>query len=156
MTRERKILNFNGALGSLLRWGLVSIFAICSPIVIANDALALVERSENGDESTSCSKCVRLKVVVSKFIPVATTDDFVEGYGVVYSHTILSVIEPVDLSGRKLTIEHTSMPEEGSLWRSVGEEAVIALRPFALESLTVIIPVREVRIQDQEHLDSAF
>ena len=149
-------MNFNGALGSLLRWGLVSIFAICSPIVIANDALALVERCENGDESASRSKCVRLKVVVSKFIPVASADDFVGGYGVVYSHTILTVIEPGDLSGRRLTIEHTSMPEEGSIWRSVGEEAVIALPPFGLESLTVIIPVREVRVQDQERLDSAF
>lgn len=88
---------------------------------------------------------MRFKVRVSEFIPIASSDSFIDGYGVVYSHTILWVIEPAEHYGRKIIVEHTALPEEGTLWRSVGEEALVDLPDAVLKFPKMIIPVFEAR-----------
>jgi hypothetical protein len=92
---------------------------------------------------------VRFKVVVSEFIPLASSDSFIDGSGVVYSHTMLSVIEPAMHFGRELTIEHVGSPDEGSEWSAVGTELIIDLPAFVLESPGLIIPVGNARLFEQ-------
>lgn len=145
------MLNSNGSVSSLFLWCLAGCLALW-PHATLSQCMGrdLAMHSKEKEESDSCSSCVRFKVSVSKFIRVAGSDNFVDGYGFVYSHTILTVIEPVELLGRRLTVEHTAVPDDGSIWLSVGEEAFIELSPVGLESPTVIIPAREVRIQKTE------
>lgn len=82
-------------------------------------------------------------MLASEFIPIVSSDSFIDGYGVVYSHTIFSVIEPAEHYGRRITVEHTALPEEGSLWRAVGEEVVIDLPGAVLKFPGMMIPVSE-------------
>lgn len=145
------MLGSDGSSGSRFQWGLASFFVLWSYITLAQGVgRDMVVHSDGKEESRSCPSCVKLRVLVSEFVRIAGSDDFVEGYGVVYSHTILTVIEPAALSGRKLTIEHTAVPAGGSIWRSVGAEAIIELSPVGLQSPTVIIPAGEVDIRKQD------
>lgn len=104
-------------------------------------------RSCSDVKLVSCASCVRLRVSVSDFIRVAGSDYFIDGSGIVCSHTILTVIESADFAGRRLTLEHVVVPDDGSIWRSVGSEAFIELSPVGPDSATMIIPVSEVSVQ---------
>lgn len=103
----------------------------------------------DSDATAAAEQAMRFKVQVAEFIPIASSDSFIDGYGVVYSHTMLSVIEPAEHYGRRITIEHTTLPEEGSLWRAVGEEALIDLPDAVLKFPRMMIPVSEALLVNE-------
>lgn len=98
---------------------------------------------------TVTGQAMRFKVQVAEFIPIASSDSFIDGSGVVYSHTIFSVIEPDEHYGRRITVEHTAMPEEGSLWRAVGEEALVDLPDAVLKFPQMMIPASEALLVNE-------
>lgn len=110
---------------------------------------AVATHAEGAAEGKLSAAPVQLKVVVSEFIPLAGSDSFFDGSGIVYSHTLLSVVEPVTHFGRHLTIEHVVLPQEGSLWNAVGTELVIELPVYVLQVRDLIIPVGSVRLIEQ-------
>lgn len=145
---ESQMLNSNGSTKGSRRLIVFGLFSIGLVLPLAQAVGPHVSmKSKEEAASDSCSTCVELRVVVAEFIPIAGSDNFIDGFGMVYSHTILKLIEPPEFFGRSLTIEHTVMPETDSIWRSVGCEAFIELSPVGLESPTVIVPAREVTIR---------
>ena len=100
-------------------------------------------------DASPAAQLMRFRAQVSEFIPIASSDSFIDGYGVVYSHTMLSVIEPAEHYGRRITIEHTTLPEEGSLWRAVGEEALVDLPDAVLKFPRMMIPVSEALLVNE-------
>jgi hypothetical protein len=97
----------------------------------------------------AAGRAMRFRVQITEFIPIASSDSFIDGYGVVYSHTILSVIEPAEQHGRRIIVEHTALPEEGSLWRAVGEKALIDLPDAVLKFPGMMIPVSEALLVNE-------
>lgn len=152
MQSDAKIYPSNRSQRIPFIWSLVGFCLLWFRIALGQESSGDATAMHSGSDAklTSCASCVQLRVSVSDFIPIAGSDYFVDGYGVVYSHTILTVLEPADFAGRKLTIEHVAVPDDGSIWRSVGDEAFIELSPVGLESTTVIIPASQVTIKKHD------
>lgn len=100
-------------------------------------------------DAQAAGQAMRFRVQITEFVPIASSDSIIDGYGVVYSHTILSVLEPAEQHGRRITIEHTALPDEGSLWRAVGEETLIDLPDAVLKFPRMMIPVSEAVLANE-------